>query len=105
MAAGAVGCQNPLGRPSVQSDNPELMIPAVKRDVMTHDERDDPQLVRDLNDPDPAIRFYAIQGLRRLTGDDFGYRYYDDEPARAPAVSRWRAWLAGRGGGPVTTSG
>jgi hypothetical protein len=103
-AAGSVavallaGCQAPRGPVSVDSEDPDLHVLAIQRDVAEHDERDDPQLVRGLDDPDPAIRFYSIEGLRRLTGDEFGYRYYDGEDARKPAVARWRAWLGQRAG-------
>ena len=99
IAAMAVaGCEAPRGPITVDSEDPDLQVLAIKRDVHLHDERDDAKLVLDLDDIDPAVRFYAIQGLRRLTGDDFGYHYYDDEVARAPAVARWRAWVAAHGG-------
>jgi hypothetical protein len=50
-------------------------------------------LVDDLDDDDPAIRFYAITALRELTGQDMDYRYFDDERARRQAIERWRQWL------------
>ena len=54
-----------------------------------------PQLVRDLDSDDPAVRFYTIQALRELTGQDFGYDYTDDdEEERKPAIGQWRAWLS-----------
>jgi hypothetical protein len=31
-----------------------------------------------------------------MTGQQFGYRYYDNETGRAPAVGRWHDWLSGR---------
>jgi hypothetical protein len=92
------GCEAPRGPVSIDSEDPDLKVLAIKRDVALHDEKDIPQMVRDLDDVDPAIRFYAIQGLRHLTGDAFGYRYYDDQPARAPAIARWKAWLTARHG-------
>ena len=48
------------------------------------------QLVKDLSDTDPAIRFYAIGALKRLTGDDFGYVFYQEWPQRQLAVQRKR---------------
>ncbi len=90
--AGA-GCEVPRGPVSIDSDDPDLKVLAIKRDVALHDDKDGPGLVRDLDDDDPAVRFYAIEGLFHLTGDTFGYRYYDEQPARAPAIARWRAWL------------
>lgn len=50
-------------------------------------------LVKSLESDDSAERFYAIEGLKRLTGDDLGYIYYADESARRPAVNRWKDWL------------
>ena len=94
LTVALAGCQNPRGPVSLDSEDPDLHVLAVERAVADHDEADDPKLVRDLNDRDPAIRFYSIQGLRRLTGDDFGYHYYDDEATRLPAIERWRTWVA-----------
>ena len=42
----------------------------------------------------PAIRFYAIESLYRITGKTFDYHYYDDENERRPAVKRWQKWMA-----------
>jgi hypothetical protein len=92
------GCGEPRGPLSVKSDDPTLKIPAIKEDVRERNRRDVPQMVKDLNDDDPAVRFYAIEGLRRLTGDTFEYHYYDDEDDRRPAIQRWRQWLAQRHG-------
>ena len=50
-------------------------------------------MVKNLESDDPAVRLFAIEGLRRLTGDDFGYDYYADADQRAPAVQRWKQWL------------
>jgi hypothetical protein len=51
-------------------------------------------MVEDLSSDDAAVRMFAIGGLRRLTGETFGYNYYDDEDAREPAVKKWQEWLA-----------
>ena len=99
--ASAAGCQAPRGPVSIDSHDTDLEVLAMKRDVRAHDEVDEPKMVADLDDFDPAVRFYAIQSLRRLTGDDFGYKFYLDDPAeRAPAVARWRAWVAAHPVGP-----
>ncbi len=44
-----------------------------------------------LDDPDIGVRLYAIAALRRLTGSDYGYRYYAAHAERAAAVARWQA--------------
>ena len=91
----AGGCA-PKGRGLVDEDV-AFKAPAIKDAVEEHQTRAVPQLVADLDDDDAAVRFYAIEGLRRLTGEHFDYHYYDDPAARAPAVKRWQTWLAGHG--------
>lgn len=62
-----------------------------------------PLLVDRLEDEDDAVRFYAIQALTRITGQDMGYRYYEPSWERARAVRRWRAFLEHRAAsGPAT---
>jgi len=48
------------------------------------------ELVNLLEDPDRAVRMYAILGLVRLCGKDYGYKYYGTDVERAAAVGRWR---------------
>ena len=47
-----------------------------------------------LSDNDPGVRMYAILALRRLYGDDRGYRYYDGLAERLAAIERWRSAMA-----------
>jgi hypothetical protein len=68
-------------------------IPAIKSAAETRDISAAPEMVKDLESDDPAVRFYAIEGLERLTGETFGYVYYDDELRRREAVMRWKRWL------------
>jgi len=91
-------CSESRGPVSVKSDDPTLKIPAIKKDVQQKNTNDVPILVKNLSDDDPAVRFYAIEGLRRLTGDDLGYRYYDEAEQRQPALDRWNDWLKQHGG-------
>lgn len=51
------------------------------------------KLVELLDDPEPAVRMYAILSLRQLCGEDFGYRYYERAAMRGAAIERWRAAL------------
>ncbi|MDB5290190.1 MAG: hypothetical protein JWL69_1431 [Phycisphaerales bacterium] len=89
---GTGGCI-PHGPRVVSDPDPECKIPAIKVAVAHHDRKVIPQLITDLNSDDPAVRFYAIDGLRVLTGENFGYVYYEDEELRKPAVKRWHDWL------------
>ena len=85
-------------KPFLKSKDPSLKIPAIKMAVSAHDLNACAELVKDLDSDDPAVRFYAIEGLQKLTGESFSYRYYDDEIARKPALARWKAWLAAQKG-------
>jgi hypothetical protein len=38
--------------------------------------------------------FSAI-GLQKLTGEDFGYKPYDNFSERENTITRWQQWLAG----------
>src|SRR5207253_704347 len=81
-------------KPFLKSKDPALKIPAIKQAVSERDFNACSELVKDLDSDDPAVRFYAIQGLQKLTGQTFDYRYYDDEVARKPAIARWKQWLS-----------
>ena len=90
------GCTAPR-RPLVVSDpDPSVKIPAFKKAVGKKDRAAVRQLVADLESDDPAVRLFAIDALRRITGESFGYRYFDGDEQRQPAVGQWRRWLAGR---------
>ena len=94
LTCGGGGCTAPRPKLVVTDPDPSVKIPAIKIAGERKDLAATPQLVEDLDSDDPAVRLYAINGLRRITGEDFGYRYYDDPDARAPAVAQWREWLA-----------
>ena len=78
---------------SLFSRHAPTKIPAIKQAVEEHDEKAEPELVHDLDSDDPAVRFYAIEGLHRLTGETFGYLYYEDYTHRHKSVLKWRQWL------------
>lgn len=86
------GCGS--GPRSVSDADPSDKIPAIEAAVAKGDRHVIPQLVSDLKSDDPAVRFYSIDGLRRLTGQDLGYRYYGEDSEREAAVRRWQDWLA-----------
>ncbi|HEX4052744.1 MAG TPA: HEAT repeat domain-containing protein [Tepidisphaeraceae bacterium] len=93
LAGGLVsGCFSPDPK-SLTSNSAPSEIPAIKEAADKKDHRAIPRLVLDLDDKDSAVRFAAINALRRITGEDFGYRYYDNELDRRPAVMRWQKWL------------
>ena len=75
---GLAGC-GPGPQKAITNPDPSGKIPAMKEAVRVHDLRAAPQLVKDLESDDGAVRFYAIEALQRLTGETFGYVYYQDE--------------------------
>ena len=87
------GCTAPRPPLVVTDPDPSVKIPAYKKAVRKKDKAAVRQLVTDLDHDDPAVRLYAIDALRRLTGETFGYRYFDNEEGRRPAVEKWRQWL------------
>jgi hypothetical protein len=91
--AGTMGC-GPGPEKGLTSRDPSGKIPAMKEAVRVHDLRATPQLVKALESDDAAVRFYAIEALYRLTGETFGYVYYQNEEGREPALKKWKDWLA-----------
>jgi len=79
--------------PDIHSHHAPQKIVGIKEAVAAGDKTAIPQLVHDLDNTDPAVRFYAIEGLEELTGQTFDYLYYQDAAARRPAVMKWRKWL------------
>jgi hypothetical protein len=92
LALGSAGCVHPRAPRVVTDPDPSVKIPAYKQAVRKKDRSAVKQLVADLDSDDPAVRFYAIGALERMTGRRLGYRYYDNEEQRRPAVERWQQW-------------
>jgi len=88
-------CSAPQAAMVVSDPDPSVKIPATKLAVENRDMSSVQQMIKDLESDDPAVRFYAFSGLQKLTGETFGYQYFADEDKRAPAVGKWKAWLAG----------
>jgi hypothetical protein len=57
------------------------------------------RLVDRLEDPDAAVRLYAINALEQVAQGRMGYQPWDPLAVRHRSVGRWRAWLAARGRG------
>jgi hypothetical protein len=76
----------------VTNPDPSVKIPATERAVRNHDLSAVPQLIKDLQSDDPAVRLYAAHALEQLTGQDLGYRYYAPDDDRLAAVARWQQW-------------
>ena len=77
----AGGC-TPREDPSITAVDPLNSIPAIQEAAKNRDRRAIPALIKQLDNDDPAIRFYAITALHDLTGQTFGYHYFDNNVAR-----------------------
>jgi len=49
-------------------------------------------LISALEDPDPALRAFAADGLVRVTGESFDNDFSGDADRRAEMVRRWQDW-------------
>jgi len=88
------GCTARRGPFVVSDPDPSNKIPAIKRAADLPDDSKKAQLIQDLDNDDPAVRFYAIRALEQIAGERFGYEYYFDEVQRSQPIQRWRKWLA-----------
>jgi hypothetical protein len=86
------GCFSPDPK-SLSSTSAPSLIPAIKDAANKNDRSAIPILVDRLDDKDSAVRFAAISALRKMTGQDFEYKYYDDDYDRQPAIKRWQQWV------------
>lgn len=76
----------------LENSDPLVRIEAIKW-AGDHNVREAvPVLVDRLQEDDPAMRFYAIEALKKITGGDQGYDYKADAVERRKAVARWRAF-------------
>jgi hypothetical protein len=89
-----VGCGGPPPVRDVSNPDPSGKIPAIVAAAKKGDRRVLSQLVKDLDNDDPAVRFYAIEGLRRITGQTLGYHYYYGEDERQSSIQAWKQWLS-----------
>lgn len=76
-----------------ESEDPADRVAAIQRAGDANDKTALPALVTCLSDSESDVRFFAIAALRKITGQDFGYHYYDAEQARREAVARWQEYL------------
>ncbi|MHC4618872.1 MAG: HEAT repeat domain-containing protein [Planctomycetota bacterium] len=82
-----------VGVSDLEDPNPTVRIMAIKWAGDNKVSSAVPALVDLLEDEDPSVRFYAIEGLERITGKDHGYDYRAGPSQRAAAVKRWRESL------------
>lgn len=83
------GCAPPASEGGFDSPSPGAKLYAILDAARTNDHSAIPQLVEQLDSDDPVVRMAAIDTLKQLTGETFGYRYYDDTWTRREAIRRW----------------
>jgi hypothetical protein len=86
------GCSARTGPRGLASDDSAEKIPALKAAGEQRDAALVPRIIPELANDDPAVRFYAIEALRRITGETFGYRFYDSPDQQKEAIARWQDW-------------
>ncbi|MEE8380071.1 MAG: HEAT repeat domain-containing protein, partial [Gammaproteobacteria bacterium] len=95
------GCSDPyeqsIGFSDLENSNTAIRIMAIKWAGDNKVSSAVPRLVVFLQDEDAAVRFYAIEALRRITGTDNGYDYKSNPRLRAKAVEQWRKFLKSNG--------
>lgn len=104
MSAGCGPGRTPYPQ-AFQSDRPQERAAAAKRAAELGDREAIGLLVDRLEDPDEAVRFYAILALEKLTGTRRGYDYRAAERDRWRAVQEWRRHLATEGAGGAAWAG
>lgn len=94
------GCQSgaaPATARQLQSENPSERMAGCVVVARQNDRAALALVVERLDDPSPDVRFCAIHCLEQMTGQTFGYCYYQEDADRQEAVRRWRQWLAAQG--------
>jgi len=82
-------------RDRIQSADPASRVRAIIRAAEMSDQAAVPLIVDRLEDEDEAVRAMAIMALKKLTGQDLGYRAFDPLRQRTESAQRWRQWLKG----------
>ena len=69
--------------------SPGARSKAIQTAAITGDFSAIPRIVEQLDSDDPAIRMLAIESLKRLTGETYGYKHYDPAYVRNEAIVKW----------------
>lgn len=97
------GCSNQTPYPAaLNSLRPEERARAAIRAAEIGDRDVIGLLVDRLEDPDEAVRFYAILALERLTGTRRGYDYRAGSNQRWRATQEWRRFMSEQTSAPAS---
>lgn len=94
----------PLAERAREDGNPGVRYTAAYNLCLFRDPRGLPVLFEALREGDAINRRLANDGLRSLTGLDFGYDPMADPVERAAAAGRWEAWYRSVGQGEAGRS-
>ena len=92
-----VGCQSlpeKVGLKNLADSDPLVRLSAIKWAGENKITDAVEPLVDCLEDDDASIRFFAIQALVKITGQDHGYDYKTDARSRCEAIEQWRRVLS-----------
>lgn len=90
-------CAPPISEGGFDAPDPGSKLYAIHRAGRQRDASAIPNLIEQLESDDPAVRQFADQALRLITGKDMGFRHYEPPHLRQPAVVRWQeAYQAGK---------
>jgi HEAT repeat protein len=84
---------------SLQSTDPSLRARAAVKAGNNQDTRAIPLLIDRLEDPDPSVRMFAGTALRKITGEDMGWLFYESAHTRDTFVRgalRAADWVKGK---------
>lgn len=92
----AAGCASKPGEQGLyqrlQSNEEGVLAQAVVEAGCRADDQAVPYLIDALEHDAADVRLFAIASLRRITGQDLGYRHWAQPEDRQAAVQRWRMW-------------
>ena len=89
------GCTAPAVHAQLDGEGATEQVPAIVAATDSGTDRVEvAALVRKLDHRDPAVRAFAGEALYRISGQRFGYRYYQEPAERRTAVATYERWLA-----------
>jgi hypothetical protein len=87
------GCAPPpISEGGFDSAQPAAKLYAIRRAGEARDAAAVPKLIEQLDSDDPAVRMFAIEALRRITGQRLGYDPYALPYERHRKVADWVRW-------------
>ena len=100
VLAGLSGCIHPdsirTGDPAtdLHSLDKTVVMWACERAVHKNDQKAVEHLIYNLRSQDDGIRMWSHAALKKLTGQNFSYQYFNSIDDREVAVEKWEHWYA-----------